>query len=175
MSVSGNLRTMPLSEVLTWISLHHKRGTLLIWSERGVHKLAFDEGSLIFSAAPEGTENLGRLLIAKGVLTEEKHEHARRVRQETGVGLAKVLTDLQICREADIIELMTKKAESEIFELLPVTDGEFEFIGGDVPRFDMLPMRLEISEALLKIGQHVDEHGRYLFDTSPGRLALPEP
>ncbi len=173
MSVHGSLRTMPLPELLMWVSQYQKTGTLELKTSDFDGRIAFDKGFLIFSSSSDLHKTFGRLLINRGLLSEEQHAQARRVREEQRIALAKVLRDLHLLPEEDIIRLLRKKAESEIFELFRKDDGEFRFLDGEVPDIDLLPMRVDVAKAMMRITQQIDENGDYDFDSSGIRLDMP--
>ena len=174
MPVKGDLATMPIPELLTWISQSQKTGTLEIRTERWKHSMAFDGGALIFSSSsnPDGT--LGRLLINNGVVTEEMHSRARQLRQTKSVAVAKALVDLEILTETQLLRFLRKKAEKELFDLFDSPDGEFTFTERNLPALELLPLRVDVSKMLLRVAQGRDEKGEYDFDSTGVRLDIPE-
>src|SRR5216684_3787435 len=76
MAMQGNLRTMPVPELLMWISQYRKTGTLEVRTKQSTERLAFEDGTLTYSSSSDQKKTLGRLLIEKGMLTEEMHEKA---------------------------------------------------------------------------------------------------
>jgi len=158
---------MPVPELLMWISQYRKSGTLEIHTGGWIEKLAFDEGVLTYSSSSNRSRTLGRLLIGRGVLTEAMHKKARRLR-EKNVGVAKALADLDILSEQDVVRFLRKKVESELFDLFDRTDGEFMFDEDEMPSLDLLPLRVDVSNLLLRLTQRLDEKGAYDFDEASG-------
>jgi len=167
MPMEGNLRTMPVPELLTWISQYRKTGMLEIRTHRSVERLAFEDGTLTYSSSSDQTKTLGRLLIEKGIVTEEMHEKARGLR-EKNVAVAKALIELEMLSEEDLVRFMRKKAERELFDLFECADGEFRFDELEMPQLQLLPLRVDVSSLLLRLTQRMDEKGEYDFDDASG-------
>lgn len=174
MPIQGSLITMPVSELLMWISQFRKTGTLIIRTSRISETIAFEEGSLTFSSSsdPEGT--LGRLLMRNGVVSEEMHKRAREVRKTKSVAIAKTLLDLEILTEEQLLRFLRKKAEKEISDLFDSEEGEFIFTESELPNLDLLPLRVDVSKILLRVAQDRDEKGAYDFDSSGIHLDIPK-
>ena len=71
MPLLGTFETMPIAELLQWIGIGRKTGTLQITTDNGTAILAFDEGELIFSASSDHGPTLSELLMASGQLSDE--------------------------------------------------------------------------------------------------------
>ena len=119
--------------------------------------LAFEEGELIFSASSDQGQTLSKLLMEAGVLTDEVHQQARAVCRKTGIGLGKVLTDLNVLRESELLNLMRRKVENELLGLLQTEEGRFQFIDDELPDLELLPMRVDVTKTLLRVTQRMDE------------------
>jgi hypothetical protein len=174
MSIQGSLKTMPVPELLMWISQYQKAGTLEVATGDHIEKLAFDGGFLIYSASTDLAKTFGHILISRGMLSEAQHTQARRIREDQRIALAKVLKDLQILPEDEIVRMLRKKAESEIFALFKSVKGEFRFLDDEMPELDLLPLRVDVAKALLRITQQMDETGDYDYDQSGIHLDIPQ-
>ncbi|MFN2441139.1 MAG: DUF4388 domain-containing protein [Thermoanaerobaculia bacterium] len=173
MPLEGSLSTMPVPELLMWISQFQKTGTLEIRSRGSVQKVAFEQGKLIFSSSSDHGATLGRLLIARGLVSEEMHEKARHLRGEKSVAVAKALSDLGALPREEGIRILGKKAEKDLFELFERKEGTFHFDESEMPELDLLPLRVDVSRLLLRITQQMDENGEYDFEASGIRLQIP--
>ena len=63
MSITGNLKTMELAELLQWLSQGRKSGTLHINNSKVEKKIFFEEGTIVSSAASDPKEYLGHFLV----------------------------------------------------------------------------------------------------------------
>src|SRR6266850_705509 len=116
MAIQGNLRTMPVPELLMWISQYRKTGTLEVQTKLSTERLAFEDG----------------------MLTEEMHETARGLRSKN-IAVAKAIIELEMLSEEDILRFLRKKAERELFDLFECLDGEFRFDELEMPKLQLLP------------------------------------
>lgn len=173
MPIQGTLAAMPVPELLMWISQFQKTGTLEIRTPVAVEKMAFENGALIFSSSsnPEGT--LGRLLMKSGVVTEEMHKAARKLRKTKSIAVAKALLELRMLTEDQLLRFLRKKAEKELFDIFDSVEGDFTFVEQEMPALDLLPLRVDVSRMLMRVAQDQDEKGEYDFDTTGIRLELP--
>src|SRR5713101_3407283 len=99
MPLQGSLATMPMPELLMWISQFQKTGTLEVRTSQVTQTMAFEDGALIFSASSNREFTLGRLLMKCGVVTEDMHRKARELRKTKSVGVAKALLELRMLTE----------------------------------------------------------------------------
>ena len=84
-----------------------------------------------------------------------------------------MVKDLNFVSEEDILRLLRKKAESEIFDLFKTTEGEFIFRDQDTPELEGIALRVDVSKALLHVTQQIDEKEEFDFDESGIRLDIP--
>jgi len=167
MPIEGDLRTMPVPELLMWISQYRKSGTLEIRAGRWIERLAFQDGVLTYSSSSKRSKTLGRLLIENGAVTEAAHKKARKMR-EKNIAVAKALTELEVLSEEELLRFLRKKAESELFDLVNCDDGKFSFDEVEMPALQLLPLRVDVSTLLLRLTQKIDERGEYDFDEVSG-------
>lgn len=173
MPIQGNLSTMPVPELLMWISQCQKTGTLEIRTNEWKETMAFENGALIFSSSSNPERRLGRLLMKHGIVTEEMHKQARELRKTKSVAVAKALVELQMLTEQQLVRFLRKKAEKELFDLFEMVEGEFTFTDRELPTLDLLPIRVDVSRMLLTVTQHRDEKGEYDFDATGIHLEIP--
>lgn len=169
MGLRGNLKTMPVLELLMWITQFRKSGTLRVTVGETSRELDFNKGSLTFSASSDQKGSLGRILIERGVITEEMHNRALELRAERSIGVAKALSVLGLVPEKEILRYLQRKGEMEIAELFRMTEGEFSFDEGERPELDLIPLRIDLS----RLTQQMYQHGWYKFDASGIRVQIP--
>src|SRR6187549_1685949 len=128
MGVSGNLKTMLPGDLLQWLSLGQKTGTLVVSREAVEKKVFFRNGRIISSASNDPREYLGQFLMSHGFLNEEELKKAMEVQLQSGILLGKILVTIGLIEEPDLMRLMRLKAEEEIYDIFLWRDGEFVFI-----------------------------------------------
>ena len=160
MSVSGNLKTMLPGDLLQWLSLGQKTGTLLV-SNKGVEKkIFFRNGRVISSASNDPREYLGQFLMSHGYITEEELMKAMEVQQQSRILLGKILVMIDVINEEDLQRLMRLKAEEEIYDIFLWNEGEFQFLDDELPQMEMIPLRVDVTGLIMEGTRRVDEWNR---------------
>lgn len=157
MGITGNLRTMQLGELLQWLSLGSKTGTLLIDGHGVEKRVYFQDGRIASTSSSAEREYLGHFLVSHGFITEEELKMAMEVQEESQILLGKILVMINAIAEADLLRLMKKKAEESIYDVFLWTEGEFEFIDGDVPDQKMVPLSLDVTGIIMEGMRRYDE------------------
>jgi hypothetical protein len=160
MGVSGNLKTMLPGDLLQWLSLGQKTGTLVVARQAVEKKIFFKAGRVISSATNDPREYLGQFLMSHGFLTEEELRKAMEVQQQSGILLGKILVTIGLITEQDLQRLMRIKAEEEIYDVFLWEDGEFHFIDGELPQMQMIPLKIDVTGIIMEGTRRVDEWPR---------------
>src|SRR5512140_280102 len=106
MGLSGNLKTMSAPDLLQWLSLGQKTGTLVV-TGRGVEKrIFFKEGRILSSASTDPREYLGQFLMSHGYITEAELKKAMEVQAQSQILLGKILAMINAISEEDLVRLM---------------------------------------------------------------------
>src|SRR5437867_13195655 len=109
MPIQGDLSTMPVPELMMWISQCQKTGTLEIRANEWKETMAFENGALIFSASWNPERTLGRLLMKHGIVPEDVHTRARERRETESVAVATALGELQILTDLHRVRFLSRK------------------------------------------------------------------
>lgn len=160
MGVSGNLKTMHPGDLLQWLSLGQKSGTLVVANGDVEKKIFFRNGRVISSASNNPREYLGQFLMSHGYLSEEELRKAMEVQLQSGILLGKILTMIGLINEDDLMRLMRLKAEEEIYDVFLWQEGEFHFIDNELPQMEMIPLRVDVTGIIMEGTRRVDEWPR---------------
>ncbi|HSY49175.1 MAG TPA: DUF4388 domain-containing protein [Thermoanaerobaculia bacterium] len=160
MSVSGNLKTMLPGDLLQWLSLGQKTGTLFV-SNKGVEKrIFFRNGRVISSASNDPREYLGQFLMSHGYITEPELMKAMEVQAQSRILLGKILVMIDVINEEDLQRLMRRKAEEEIYDIFLWNEGEFRFVDDELPQMEMIPLQVDVTGLIMEGTRRVDEWNR---------------
>ncbi|HEX7252149.1 MAG TPA: DUF4388 domain-containing protein [Thermoanaerobaculia bacterium] len=160
MGISGNLRTMQLSELLQWLSMGQKTGTLLIEGHGVEKRVYFQAGRINSSSSSDQREYLGHFLVSHGYITEEELKMAMEVQEESNILLGKILVMINAISETDLLRLMRKKAEESIYDVFLWEEGNFEFVDGELPDLKMVPLTLDVTGIIMEGLRRYDEWQR---------------
>jgi len=151
---------MQLSELLQWLSLGQKTGTLLIDGHGVEKRIYFQGGRINSSSSSDQREYLGHFLVSHGYITEEELKMAMEVQEESNILLGKILVMINAISETDLLRLMRKKAEESIYDVFLWEEGDFEFVDGDLPDLKMVPLSLDVTGIIMEGLRRYDEWQR---------------
>ncbi|HUP61950.1 MAG TPA: DUF4388 domain-containing protein [Thermoanaerobaculia bacterium] len=172
MALSGNLKTMLPGDLLQWLSLGQKTGTLVISNKRVEKKIFFRNGRVISSASNDPREYLGQFLMSHGYLSEAELTKAMEVQRQSGILLGRILVMIDVISEEDLQRLMRRKAEEEIYDIFLWTDGDFYFIDDELPQMEMIPLQVDVTGIIMEGTRRVDEWSR-IRETVPHQGVIP--
>ncbi len=158
--LSGNLRTMPLPDILQWIATGRKSGTLHITRGAIRKQIAFHEGTIYSSVSGDPRESLGQFLIRSRLITEDQLFRALERQETQGRLLGAILVAEGALGEDDLFAVLKTKAEETIYDLFTWGQGEFEFKEGELPRDLAVHLDLNVTEVLLEGIRRVDDWDR---------------
>lgn len=160
MAITGNLRTMQLSELLQWLSMGQKTGTLVIRGGAGEKRIYFQNGRIISSSSTIEREYLGHFLVSYGYITEEELTKAMEVQEESKILLGKILVMIGAIAEEDLVELIRLKACETIYDIFLWPEGAFQFIDGEIPQRPMVPIAIDVTGIVMEGLRRFDEWRR---------------
>jgi hypothetical protein len=172
MSITGNLKTMELAELLQWLSQSKKTGTMVIDNGAITKEIVFEAGRIISSSSSDPKEMLGHFLVSHGFISEAELANAIQMQERTGMLLGKILVTVGAISEEDLNRLLRLKAEESIYDIFTWTQGEFRFLDGQVPKGNFIPMKLDVTGIVLEGAQRLDEWQR-IREVIPGLRSIP--
>jgi hypothetical protein len=172
MGVSGNLKSMSTGDLLQWLSLGQKNGTLVVNNKSVEKKIFFRGGRVISSASNSPREYLGQFLISHGYLTESELMKAMEVQHQSGILLGKILVMIEAISEQELQRLMRLKAEEEIYEIFLWSDAEFHFLDDELPTMEMIPLQVDVTGIIMEGTRRVDEWTR-IREVIPNETVVP--
>jgi hypothetical protein len=172
MGVSGNLKTMLPGDLLQWLSLGQKTGTLMLTNGRVEKKIFFKNGRVISSASNDPREYLGQFLMSHGYLSEPELTKAMEVQRQSGMLLGKILVMIEVISEDDLLRLMRVKAEEEIYDIFLWTEGDFHFVDNELPKQELVPLQVDVTGIIMEGTRRVDEWMR-IRELIPSDVVVP--
>jgi hypothetical protein len=151
---------MQLSELLQWLSMGQKTGTLVVRGGAGEKRITFQEGRIISSSSTLEREYLGHFLVAYGYITEEELSRAMEVQHESKILLGKILVMIGAIQEDELQDLIRLKAAETIYDIFLWTEGAFEFVDGDVPQLPMIAVAMDVTGIVMEGLRRFDEWQR---------------
>ncbi|MBV9495870.1 MAG: DUF4388 domain-containing protein, partial [Acidobacteria bacterium] len=144
-------------DLLQWLSLGQKSGTLVVTNAGVTKKIFFRHGRVISSASNDPREYLGQFLVSHGYITEPELKKAMEVQLQSRILLGKILVMIEAISEEDLLRLMRLKAEEEIYDIFLWREGAFEFLDDELPQMEMVPLHVDVTGIIMEGTRRVDE------------------
>lgn len=182
MSMKGSLEDVSVPDVLQFVHLGNRSGTLKL--ERGDVKaeIGFHRGRIISARSPS-SKRLGQLLIDRGVLPPDVLETALASQRAAAkpAALGQLLIEMGAVTPDQLREVVEKHVEETVMELVLWTRGDFELVIDEVKPIDdlsvspgdLLPdIHINTQMVLLEATRIFDERNKdgapSLFDGAEG-------
>ena len=165
MEVRGSLETMPLPELIRWLSDSHQSGTLEFQVGPVRKKLYFRNGEIISASSSNPREFLGQFLLRKGWISEGQLIKAVEEQLRTGKMLGSILIEKGWLTPEQLNQALKEKAADTIYSLFICENATFEFHANELPQHDMVPIGMSVEAILMDGAVRSDEwkHIRQLF------------
>jgi hypothetical protein len=160
MSLTGNLRTMALPDILQWISLGQKTGTLHLENGSVRKRIMFRDGTIATSWSNDPRESLGQFLIRSRLITEEQLFRALLQQESEGRLIGSILVSAGIIDEEDLKRSLKAKAAETIYDLFLWPEGRFEFKEAEFPPDVLIHTQLQVTAVVMEGIRRIDEWER---------------
>ena len=180
MSFSGNLRTMPFSDLLQFLSANTVNGTLQVRYHHIVKVINFEKGRIVSSSSSDPREYLGHFLVSQGLINEEELRIAMEVQRNSKMLLGKVLVMGGKVNEEEMMRLLRLKSEETVYSLFLWDEGDFTFYHDEILEKLFIRISLDpqgiIFEGVLRKDEwarirEVFPHNNVVLEKIPGHQA----
>lgn len=160
MSLSGNLKTMDLAEVLQWVTLGRKTGTLTFIRDKTKNHIFFKQGKIISSRSNEPTKQLGHFLLFQGKITEAQLKRALEIQLQTRVHLGKILVQEGYATKEDIEKALIGRTQEVIYDLFLWEEGLFHFTANSFNLDELILIDVDVNAVIFEGVRRKDEWAR---------------
>ncbi len=182
MSISGSLEDVSVADVMQFIHLGRRTGTLMLQREREKALIGFHDGRLISAQGPH-TPNIGDLLVNGGLITRDALRRAVEIQRGSVErrALGQILISEGTLEAEALRDAVSRQIEATIGELVAWEAGTFEFAVDDLTPIDeiaflpgeiMPAADINTQMVLLEAARIFDERSR---DESQERAESGEP
>jgi hypothetical protein len=139
MGISGSLADIAVVDLLQFIHMSQRSGTLFMEHDRRRAHISFHRGRIASAWGPSSPSVVDRL-VARGTIDREivKRAEARRSETVPAPSLGQALLALGAVSETELREAVAWKIEQTIFELICWTEGSFRVVADEVRADDEL-------------------------------------
>jgi len=155
----GNLRVIPLAEVLQVLQLQRQTGTCLVTSGKVEVAVSFREG-LIDLARSKGTADefrLGRYLVEEGIVSQAEVDNILQDKSGPRTLLGQALVESGLITEEDLRRALIRQTSELIYEVLRWPDGRFSFSITPPDASEQNRLGLPVASIVMEGFRRVDE------------------
>jgi Flp pilus assembly protein TadD len=158
-SIRGELKSFQLFDVLEFLRIQSKTGSLVISSRQGAGIVRMQEGALTSASAP-GTPRLGDALLEHNMLSRAQLHGAlgkqRVLPADTAESLGAILLHDRLIDRTQLGKLVFEQALTALEEMTSWTEGAFSFHpaeeGAEAP-----PVSFSVQQTVLELMRRRDE------------------
>lgn len=134
-TINGDLSAMSLTDLLQWIDLSRKTGTLAVRRLDIEKKIYIEAGKIIFISSNRDGERLGEYLHNGSFLEAGRIKSALLQSQAMKIHFTQRLVDLNFFTADQLKAIITKHAKAILLDAMGWADGTFEFLNDDLPSY----------------------------------------
>lgn len=141
MSISGSLEDVSVADVMQFIHLGRRTGTLVLHSGDHQGMIGFHQGRLVSARGP-GMPKLGDMLVDSGILERQALDQAIEAQQDADQprSLGQMLIASGELEEEALRQAVSDQIEKTISELVQWDSGSFEFAIDDLRPVDEIAL-----------------------------------
>lgn len=170
MALEGSLRDFGLADILQLIYFQKKTGVLTL-NGRDRVQLTFFEGNVVATESRKRLEEnrLGKILLKKGVITEEDLKACLAEQKKTGMRIGDIFLKKGLTGQDDIRETLISQMTETVVQLFSWKEGTYEFQSQQAAPNKDIPIILDTQHILMDGLRIVDEwslmEGKVTLDT----------
>jgi len=159
LALEGSLRDFGLADILQLIFFQRKTGVLTLEGRLDKVRLLFIEGNIAGAESKRRIEanRLGKVLVKKGLLSEEDLQTALDEQRTSNVKFGNILVKRGIVKQEDIEEIITGQIKETVIQIFGWKEGSYEFTPQAVPVDKDIPISIDTQHLLMEGLRLVDE------------------
>jgi hypothetical protein len=156
--LTGNLRTVPLSDLLQLISTSGKTGMLLISQADKKRQIYFMKGNIICASAFGGEDELlGNLILTQKKISKADLDRALSLQKLTRKRLGNLLQEMGLLSREELVKFLRYQVEEIVYNLFGWSSGEFTFYDGETPPSEQITTQLNTMNVIMEGTRRIDE------------------
>jgi len=149
---------MPLADLLQWIDLTRKTGTITASYHGTEKKIYVEGGKIVYVSSNKEGERLGEFILKDSHLEADKIKYALIQSQTMKMPFTQRLIELKLFTIAQLKDLIISYAKELLHDAISWEDGRFEFIHGILPAYVMNgPIKLNTSEMIFAVFKSIED------------------
>jgi hypothetical protein len=161
MAIHGTLNTMSVCDLLQFLAVGRKTGTLKFSRDKVLKEIYFHKGVVIGANTNDPKEYFGQVLIHYGKLNELQLQSAMEEQRHSGGRLGEILVSTGLLTKGSVLEILRIRALDIIYDLFVWEDAHFQFFDSEPPPRDLIRIEVEPTTIIMEGIYRVDEMTRY--------------
>jgi hypothetical protein len=126
-SLEGTLATMPVTDLLQFLELGRKTGTLTIERGKVAKRLSFKEGIIVAAESTDPHLHIGYFLLRRGLVSERQLRRTLLLHENPWKLVARVVVERGGSAVSQIQEAVVEMTEEVVYSLFDWPNASFEF------------------------------------------------
>jgi tetratricopeptide (TPR) repeat protein len=160
MSLSGNLKTMDLAELLQWVTLGRKTGSLTFVHNKTKNHIFFKDGRIISSRSNEPTKQIGHYLLFQGKINEVQLKRVLEIQLQNRMNLGKIMVQEGLITQVEVERALVGRTEEVIYDLFLWEEGYFNFTAHGFNLDELILINIDINSIIFEGVRRKDEWAR---------------
>jgi hypothetical protein len=157
-SIKGDISVMPLTDLLQWIDLARKTGTVTATYHGTEKKIYVESGKIVYVSSNKEGERLGEFILKDSHFEADKIKYALIQSQTMKIPFTQRLIELNFFTLEQLKDIINSYAKELLYDAISWEDGRFEFIHGILPVYVMNgPIKLNTSEMIFEVFKSIEE------------------
>ncbi len=160
MPLTGKIKDLSLVKILVSLNRQRKTGTLSLTTPSFAKKVYLDAGDAIFASSTYEDDRLGEMLLKAGKITVEQYDRSVELLKSSNKRQGAILVDLGYITPKDLFWGVKYQVREIILSMFQVTDAEYEFSEGGIPRQEVITLRMSIGNLICEGIRRIDNWTR---------------
>ncbi|WP_084445968.1 DUF4388 domain-containing protein [Desulfosarcina sp. BuS5] len=157
MSLTGNINTIDLADLLQLLCNDQKTGILKITNEKNEVKIIIKDGSIIYATSSQKEFRLGTLMVNEGIITYKQLMDAIAESKKQNLAIGKFLVIKKHITTDILKQFSNKQVEEILYNIFLWNEGNFEY-KDQAHNFDeMIVAPFNTMNIILEAARRIDE------------------
>jgi len=170
-TLHGTLRFFKLSELLNFLNIGQKTGTLNLSDGSKLADIYFDSGNVVYAASNQEKYRLGAVLIRKKKIDEDVWRKLENLMVQQGEKFGKIAVEEKVLSENELQDFLKIQVSEIIYDCFNWNQGKFTFV--DVMQLPSHAVTISIDHTnlIMEGARRITEIG-YFAQNLPGKGAV---
>src|SRR5436305_330367 len=155
--LNGNLTAFKLPEVLTFLSMTRKTGTLTLNNENREAYVFYNDGALIYAGSNQEPFRLGAILLRKRRITREQAEQIDQSMRRDGGRFGLIAVQQGAITEAQLRDFLKVQVSEIIYDCFVWNGGDFAFSGEMALPPHAVTIAVDLANLIMEGARRIEE------------------